>query len=63
MSLDSIFIHHIHIVLWYNRFKQFQYFYSSPSQNFRLLHHQETKLKDYLLMTRIPYTIEIIQII
>ena len=63
MSLDSIFIHHIHIVLWYNRCKQFQYFPSSPSPNFRLLHHQETKLKDYYLMTHIPYTLEIIQII
>ena len=32
MSLDNIFIHHIHIVLWYNTYKQFQYFL--------ILHHQ-----------------------
>ena len=63
MRLDSIFIHHIHIALWYNRGKQFQYFSSSPSQNFRLLHDQETKLLDYKLMTLIPYALVISQII
>ena len=63
MSIDSIFIHHIHIVLWYNGCKQFQYFPSSPSPNFRLILHKETKLKDYELIAHISYALEIIQII
>ena len=39
MRLDSQFIHHIHIVLWYKTCKQFQYYSSYPSPNFRLVHY------------------------